>query len=188
MKNNNSSVNVLSENDGEESKMKTEAKIVKPDLTKSSKDNYLVSENPLLLLAEENGALRALSKNIVFDFSDDDDISRSMLLHLLPKLSQIKNHFSKIEEILLCFLPDEEKKKEIISKEKLILSKLEELSEEMTEFLSHRKEWILLLDDIEKNIIYENHFLLPLMEQRLSEFDLRTIWIAFLGYARCLIP
>jgi hypothetical protein len=44
------------------------------------------------------------------------------------------------------------------------------------------------LDNIEKNIIYENHFLLPLMEQRLSEFDLRTIWIAFLGYERCLIP
>ncbi len=153
---------------------------------KRNEENYLTEENPLLLLAEENGALRALKKNIRFDFSTQDDLSLSLLKEEIARLDQIKYHFKKIENVLLPFLDDETKKKEILSREKNILQRMTALEKEENPF-ANKDEWLSLLDEIETNIIYENHFLLPLMEERLDSFLLKVIWISFLNYKTCLI-
>ncbi len=153
---------------------------------KRNEENYLAEENPLLLLAEENGALRALKKNIRFDFSTQDDLSISLLKEEMSRLDQIKYHFKKIENVLLPFLDDETKKKEILSREKNILQRMTALEKEENPF-ANKDEWLSLLDEIETNIVYENHFLLPLMEERLDSFLLKVIWISFLNYKTCLI-
>ncbi len=153
---------------------------------KRNEENYLTEENPLLLLAEENGALRALKKNIRFDFSTQDDLSISLLKEEIARLDQIKYHFKKIENVLLPFLDDETKKKEILSREKNILQRMTALEKEENPF-ANKDEWLSLLDEIETNIVYENHFLLPLMEERLDSFLLKVIWISFLNYKTCLI-
>lgn len=153
---------------------------------KRNEENYLTEENPLLLLAEENGALRALKKNIRFDFSTQDDLSLSLLKEEIARLDQIKYHFKKIENVLLPFLDDETKKKEILSREKNILQRMTALEKEENPF-ANKDEWLSLLDEIETNIVYENHFLLPLMEERLDSFLLKVIWISFLNCKTCLI-
>ncbi len=153
---------------------------------KRNEENYLTEENPLLLLAEENGALRALKKNIRFDFSTQDDLSISLLKEEIARLDQIKYHFKKIENVLLPFLDDETKKKEFLSREKNILQRMTALEKEENPF-ANKDEWLSLLDEIETNIVYENHFLLPLMEERLDSFLLKVIWISFLNYKTCLI-
>ncbi len=153
---------------------------------KRNEENYLTEENPLLLLAEENGALRALKKNIRFDFSTQDDLSLSLLKEEIARLDQIKYHFKKIENVLLPFLDDETKKKEILSREKNILQRMTALEKEENPF-ANKDESLSLLDEIETNIVYENHFLLPLMEEKLDSFLLKVIWISFLNYKTCLI-
>ncbi len=153
---------------------------------KRNEENYLTEENPLLLLAEENGALRALKKNIRFDFSTQDDLSISLLKEEIARLDQIKYHFKKIENVLLPFLDDETKRKEILSREKNILQRMTALEKEENPF-ANKDEWLSLLDEIETNIVYENHFLLPLMEEKLDSFLLKVIWISFLNYKTCLI-
>lgn len=150
-------------------------------------DNYLETENPLLLLAEENGALRALMQNIVFDFSQDDEVSKVVLDGSLARLSAFKNHYRKIDEVLLYFLHDEKKADEFREEEKSVSDTYDELMKDVSDVFGHKKEWIQLLDMMEKNIIHENHFLLPRLEMTLNDFDLQTIWIAFLGYPGCLI-
>lgn len=153
---------------------------------KRNEANYLTEENPLLLLAEENGALRALKKNIRFDFSTQDELSLSLLKEEIARLDQIKYHFEKIEKVLLPFLDDETKKKEILSREKKVLRRMTALEKEENPF-ANQDEWLSLLDEIEANIVYENHFLLPLMEERLDSFLLKVIWVSFLNYKTCLI-
>ncbi len=153
---------------------------------KKEEENYLTEENPLLLLAEENGALRALNKNIRFDFQSEDELSLSMLRDEIQRLDQIEYHFEKIENVLLLFLEDETKKKEILSSEKNILQRKRNLDLE-NDLFENKKEWLSLLDEIERNIVYENHFLLPLMEEKLDSFQLKMIWVSFLNYQNCLL-
>lgn len=159
--------------------------LLKNDVHKET-SNYLEEENPLLLLAEENGALRALMKNIRFDFSSFDDVSFHVLKEELKRLDQIRYHYLKIDEVLLYFLKDEKKEKEIKVKEKNILNTLAHLNEEL-DIEKYKEDYLLLLDEIEKNIVYENHFLLPCLEERLNSFELQLIWISFLGYQKCLL-
>ncbi len=161
-------------------------KISLPSHKKKNEGNYLAEENPLLLLAEENGALRALNKNIRFDFQTQDDFSASLLENEIKRLDQIKYHFEKIGKVLLPFLDDETKKKEILSSERDILQKKTNLEKEGRLF-ENKNGWLSLLDEIEENIVYENHFLLPLMEDRLDPFQLKVIWVSFLNYKTCLI-
>ncbi len=161
-------------------------KISLPSHKEKNEENYLTEENPLLLLAEENGALRALNKNIRFDFQTQDDFSASLLENEIKRLDQIKYHFEKIEKVLLPFLDDETKKKEILSSERDILQKKTNLEKEERLF-ENKNGWLSLLDEIEENIVYENHFLFPLMEDRLNSFLLKVIWVSFLNYKTCLI-
>jgi hypothetical protein len=148
---------------------------------KGETQDYREEENPLLLLAEENGALRALMKNIYFDLSTLDDLSKRLLVEEYERLGQIKHHFEKIDKVCLCFL-DDEKSLEIRNAQKKIMKEYHDLEE-----TKDIQSLPLLLEDIEKNIIHENHFLLPLLEEKLDDAQLRMIWIAFMGFDKCLL-
>lgn len=153
------------------------------------KDIYssMEKDDVLVLLAEENGALRALSKNILLDLETEDDVSKSMLKDEMERLSQISLHFKKVN-ILLELLPCDmkEKKKEILEKEADILSSLDRLHEKK-DFHLMSEEVRSLLQDIEEGIVRENHFLLPFLEENYSFEELSFFLSSFDEVGYCLI-
>lgn len=152
------------------------------------KDIYssMEKDDVLVLLAEENGALRALSKNILLDLETEDDVSKNMLEDEMERLSQISLHFKKVN-ILLELLPcDMEEKKVILEKEADIMSSLNRLHEKK-DFHLVNEEVPSLLQDIEEGIVRENHFLFPYLEENYSFEELSFFLSSFDEVGYCLI-
>lgn len=152
------------------------------------KDIYssMEKDDVLVLLAEENGALRALSKNILLDLETEDDVSKNMLEDEMERLSQISLHFKKVN-ILLELLPcDMKEKKVILEEEADILSSLNRLHEKK-DFHLVSEEVPSLLQDIEEGIVRENHFLFPYLEENYSFEELSFFLPSFDEVGYCLI-
>ena len=143
-----------------------------------SSSSYDEEENPLILMAEENGALRALCKNILFDSNGEDEVAKKMLEEEFRRLSSLSLHYRKKEEILFPYL------------KKLGFEQLEDRKKKDEENLSVIKGWKerlgngekipateirLLLDSLESVIVDENHLLLPVLDGNLSEEELCEI-------------
>ncbi len=144
----------------------------------SSSSSYDEEENPLILMAEENGALRALSKNILLDSKGEDEVAKKMLRDEFGRLSFLSLHYRKKEEILFPYLKKfgiedlAERKK----KDEENLSKIQELKRRIEkEEGAPIPEIRLLLDSLESVIVDENHFLLPVLDGNLSEEELSKI-------------
>lgn len=155
--------------------------------TKRDIYSTMEKDNVLVLLAEENGALRALMKNILLDLETEDELSKSMLRSEMGRFSQISLHFKKVR-ILLNLLPKEmeEKKKDIEKKEEMILSSLHILSKEK-DFHHVDGEVREFLSLVENNIADENHFLLPYLEENDSFEELSFFLPSFDEIGYCLI-
>ena len=143
-----------------------------------SSSSYDEEENPLILMAEENGALRALSKNILLDSKGEDEVAKKMLRDEFGRLSFLSLHYRKKEEILFPYLKKfgiedlAERKK----KDEENLSKIQELKRRIEkEEGAPIPEIRLLLDSLESVIVDENHFLLPVLDGNLSEEELSEI-------------
>ena len=143
-----------------------------------SSSSYDEEENPLILMAEENGALRALSKNILLDSKGEDEVAKKMLRDEFGRLSFLSLHYRKKEEILFPYLKKfgiedlAERKK----KDEENLSKIQELKRRIEkEEGAPIPEIRLLLASLESVIVDENHFLLPVLDGNLSEEELSEI-------------
>ena len=149
------------------------------------KDNlyYSLNEedknNPLYFLAKENSAIRALKESILKDLVYDDQLSKRILNDELERLKQIKNHYLKIEKIILPYFEEKDtlsytqKEKEVI----VLLNKENKKKEEI----------ISLLSLIEENIKTENIDMFPPLEENLSSLELLGIYIEIRKYDNCLI-
>lgn len=135
------------------------------------------SENPLILLAEENGALKALLENRKRDlFGPDDSVKESRMKDELFRLKGIILHYQKIEELILPLLPDlsDEAKGEILSDQKTSLDDINEFSKARKRKDTSLRERIFpsLVSSLSINIDTENEYLLPLLDERLSPLRL----------------
>lgn len=135
------------------------------------------SENPLILLAEENGALKALLENRKRDlFGPDDSVKESRLKDELFRLKGILLHYQKIKELILPLLPDlsDEAKSEILSDQKTSLDDINEFSKARKRKDTSLRERIFpsLVSSLSININTENEYLLPLLDERLSPLRL----------------
>jgi len=149
-----------------------------PSFQEIVSSSYDEEENPLVLMAEENGALRALSKNILLDSKGEDEVAKKMLEEEFNRLSSLFLHYQKKEEILFPYLKKlgiedlAERKK----KDEENLSKIQELKRRIEkEEEVPVPEIRLLLDSLESVIVDENRFLLPVLDENLSEEELIEI-------------
>lgn len=140
-------------------------------------------KNPLVYLAEENGALRALRKNILLELSYED-FSKEHVRWATERLLQVKKHYAKIQNVLFPFLKGEweEEKKVISFEEERVVSLLSKY------LLSFDTEILYdALLQLEKNIKKENHLLLPYFEERYSLEEMMTFFDDFKRIGGCLI-
>lgn len=150
--------------------------------------NYL-EENPLVVFAEENGALRALMKNIRIDMESKDEVAKRMLLDELNRFGEIAIHYQKKEELLFPLLEKysvdalEERKKE--DDEVLLLQKQNLASLKEGKIDKDRLHQLLQLT--EKEITDENHFLLPILDEKMTEEELLALTLASDNIGYCLI-
>jgi hypothetical protein len=153
-----------------EKSMKTRVPEIKKDSVVSS---YQLERDPLVLLAEENGALRALLKNLYFDLSSErqDDVTFNMIDYEIHRLLSIRLHYEKIQSLLFPLLEERGVKnlKEVEEKENEVVSSLAELADADLKKEEIKEAVVKVLDQIESNIVYENHFLLPVLDGTLLE-------------------
>ncbi len=135
------------------------------------------SENPLRLMAEENGALKALRQSLEKDFfSPHDNIRSSRLKDELSRLSSLSLHYDKVKELLFPLLPDlpkegkEERRKD--EKDALFLVKTRKAAIEERDEGKRKETLPLLLQALDRNRKNENGYLLPLLDERLSDDSL----------------
>lgn len=135
---------------------------------------YQMEKDPLVLLAEENGALRALIRNIQFDIQGkhNDEVYWNMISYEMERLSSIRYHYEKMQRLFIPLLKEKgvEDLDVVIEKENDVVSSIAELREERRYDEKDVKDRILeLLSCIESNIVYENHFLLPILDGTFTE-------------------
>lgn len=133
--------------------------------------------NPLVLRAEENGALRALLESIKKDFaSEKDSIRNKRLSDEFSRLQGLSLHYSKVKEMLLPLLSDlpMESKKEIIQDEEDAIELVRKCSSllEKGDDLIRAKTLPSLFSLLELNRKNENCYLLPLLDERLNDRSL----------------
>lgn len=140
-------------------------------------------KNPLVYLAEENGALRALKKNILLELSYED-ASKEHVRWATERLLQVKKHYAKIQNVLFPFLKGELKEEQtaLFSEEEKVVSLLSNyLLSGDTEILYDA------LFQLEKNIEKENHLLLPYLEENYSLEEMMPFFDDFKRIGGCLI-
>ena len=165
--------------------------------TKVNKNNALEStgyqedENPLILFAQENGALRALLDNVAIDIENEDEVGRRMLKDEFARLTKITNHYQKKEAFLFPLLEklDVKTLADVHDKDEEVLSLIKELNEKFKNDNPHiyKDKISHVVSLIRENIVYENKFLLPILDEHLSDEELHALKIHFdlIGY--CLI-
>ena len=160
-----------------------------PDLSTTKETLSYEDDNPLVIFAEENGALRALLVNIRTDLSSLDEVAVSMLDEELNRLSQIQIHYRKKEEILFPYLTKLDVKglDQVKSKDEKVLEVLKNLSQSKDPYETKKEGILSLLRQIEENIAYENHFLLPILDDHLKEEELFDIILQSEEIGYCLI-
>lgn len=147
--------------------------------------------NPLVIFAEENGALKALIDNIRIDLDSFDEIGKRMLIDEFDRLKQIKLHYLKKEEVLFPYLEKYQVSSLDVVKEKddLILKSIFSLNE------SFKKEtpynYVKQINDviglILDSVSYENKYLLVILDDNLSIDELYEITNKFNDIGYCLI-
>ncbi len=133
-------------------------------------------KNPLVLLAEENGAFRALSQSIRIELNNNDNESKSLITDYLERFRQINLHYKKIQNLLFPYLKtlDANALRSIKEKEDYITDELNEILQTN----EYSKDKILnVLNKTESNIIHENKFIYPLLEEELSSIELYEIYL-----------
>lgn len=135
-------------------------------------------DNPLVLRAEENGAIRALRENRQKDRkSPKDDFRIQILDEERKRLSGITLHYNKIKDLLLPLIQDlpQESKEEIVSDRDVALSdrknfktrlKAKDQGQTLEESFQKRISSLMIC------IHTENEYLLPLLDERLNDFSL----------------
>ena len=134
-------------------------------------------DNPLVLRAEENGAIRALRENRQKDRkSPKDDFRIQILDEERKRLSGITLHYNKIKDLLLPLIQDlQESKEEIVSDRDVALSdrknfktrlKAKDQGQTLDESFQKRISSLMIC------IHTENEYLLPLLDERLNDFSL----------------
>ena len=150
--------------------------------------DYIEDHNPLVLLAMENSALRALLHSLRQDVNYFDELGKKMIPELLERLNTISIHYKKIEELIVPELVkyDYKETEAIIKEDKRILEVISSyrnkniLEEDRTPLLN-------LLEDIEQMIVKENHILLPILDERLNEEQLLELYFKECEIGFCLI-
>ena len=139
---------------------------------------YEEEDNPLVIFAEENGALRALYRNIRIDNSGNDEVSLSLLKEETRRLLGLSLHYQKKEEVLFPYLRKidfallDERKKE----DDALLKAIHEIHDYLLKENKIPHERIsALYDKLEKIILDENRVLLPALEDHLKDSDLNAI-------------
>lgn len=134
--------------------------------------------NPLVLRAEENGAIRALRESRQKDRkSPKDDFRIQILDEERKRLSGITLHYNKIKDLLLPLIQDlpQESKEEIVSDRDVALSdrknfktrlKAKDQGQTLEESFQKRISSLMIC------IHTENEYLLPLLDERLNDFSL----------------
>lgn len=157
---------------------------------KNSEDNSNYTDmNPLMIFAQENGAIRALIHNITRDINEDDEVSKRILTDEMNRLSNILLHYKKKEMILFPFLKklNVETLDEVKSKDDIVLLTLNNININIKKngIKFYYEDIKKLLNLIEENISYENKFLLPILDEHLSDSELSEIesYSDKLGYA-----
>lgn len=153
---------------------------------------YHTEKDPLVLLAEENGAFRALMKNIRFDlFSDkEDNVTREMLHYGVKRLTAIHLHYEKIQKVIFPELQkrDVSTLNEVKEKEDSIVLELQSLIKEKDLFTENNKERLVqILSDIEYNITYEHHFLFPILDGNLTKEEAMMMYVDELRIGLALV-
>ena len=166
---------------------------VKVPKLQSDENHSYEEENPLVVFAQENGALKALLDNIAIDLnnSDDDPVGKKMLIDEFIRLSEIEIHFTKKHKILFEFLErlEVETLPEVQSKDEEILTLIKHLNQSFKKDSPYlyREEISHVTSLIREGISYENHFLLPILDERLNDDELFYIRKRSDIYGYCLI-
>ncbi len=135
-------------------------------------------ENPLVLRAEENGAIRALRENRQKDRNGPKDGLRVRRLNEeIGRLSGITLHYNKVKELILPMISDLDQmaKDEIISDRDVALDNRKAFSSALARSQSDQP----LKGCFDKRVSSlaicvrtENEYLYPLLDERLNDFSL----------------
>lgn len=139
-------------------------------------------KNPLVLLAEENGAFRALMKTIRIDISHEDSVSLSMLKDSLERIQILSLHYDKMQKLIFPLLAkyEVENISSYIDKEEDVLTSLRKIKVKNDVGISpfeYEEEIKDTLDKIETNITYENRFFFPVLEENMDEISLYELYL-----------
>ncbi len=135
-------------------------------------------ENPLVLRAEENGAIRALRENRQKDRNGPKDGLRIQRLNdEIGRLSGITLHYNKVKELILPLISDldQKAKDEIVSDRDIALDNRNDFSSALAGSQSEQA----IKDCFKKRVSSlsicirtENEYLYPLLDERLNDFSL----------------
>lgn len=153
-----------------------------PVVEQNSYSSLSDEKNPLVLLAEENGAFRALMKTIRIDLSHDDAVSLSMLNDSLERIQILSLHYDKMQKLIFPLLDqyDVENLSSYIDKEEDVLMSLRKIKVKNDAGISpfeYEEEIKETLDKIETNITYENRFFFPVLEENMDEISLYELYL-----------
>lgn len=176
--------------DGKDSwTLSAETKVNKSNALEST--GYQEDENPLILFAQENGALRALLDNVAIDVENEDEVGRRMLKDEFDRLLQISIHYQKKETFLFPLLEklDVKTLADVHDKDEEVLSLIKELNEKFKNDNPHiyKDKISHVVSLIRVNIVYENKFLLPILDEHLTEEELHALKMHFDLFGYCLI-
>lgn len=144
-------------------------------------------KNPLVLLAEENGAFRALMKTIRMDLLQDDEVSRRMILSSLERIQALTLHYEKMQKLVFPLLKKYgiDNTDSFAENENRILHNLKNIEEERKKGEKNDGEIKKILDAIESNIVKENRFFFPVLESNMDEIELYEMYLQerMMGFA-----
>lgn len=160
----------------------TSSKAKIPTIQNDSYSSLSDEKNPLVLLAEENGAFRALMKTIRIDISHEDSVSLSMLKDSLERIQILSLHYDKLQKLIFPLLAkyEVENISSYIDKEEDVLTSLRKIKVKNDAGISpfeYEEEIKDTLDKIETNITYENRFFFPVLEENMDEISLYELYL-----------
>ncbi len=153
-----------------------------PELNDLAISSLSEEKNPLVLLAEENGAFRALMKTIKTDLQHEDDVSLHMLHDSLERIQILSLHYDKMQKLIFPLLDrfGVEDLSTYINKEEEVLTSLRKIKVKNDAFISpfeYKDEIKEVLDKIESNIVYENRFFFPVLEENMDDISLYELYL-----------
>lgn len=161
-----------------------------PEVNENTISALSDEKNPLVLLAEENGAFRALMKTIQTDLQHEDDIALHMLKESLERIQVLSLHYDKMQKLIFPLLDHfgVENLSTYINKEEEVLVSLRKIKVKNDASISpfeYKEEIKGVMDKIETNIIYENRFFFPVLEENMDEISLYELYLEerMMGFA-----